>query len=82
LKIMVCPFVLFLLSIVHALSVLLRFTNSDYPFGIFKLLIIGFRMYLKKTIYIIYINLKDVVGLTGKQWFGTNQSIGFKIARE
>jgi hypothetical protein len=31
----VCPFVLFLLAIV--LSVLLRFTDSDYPFGIFKL---------------------------------------------
>ena len=31
----VCPFVLFLLAIV--LSVLLRYTDSDYPFGIFKL---------------------------------------------
>jgi hypothetical protein len=31
----VCPFVPFLLVIV--LSVLLRFTDSDYPFGIFKL---------------------------------------------
>ena len=31
----VCPFVLFLLAIV--LSVLLRFTDSDDPFGIFKL---------------------------------------------
>ena len=31
----VCPFVLFLLTIV--LSALLRFTDSDYPFGIFKL---------------------------------------------
>jgi len=30
-----CPFVLFLLTIV--LSVLPRFTDSDYPFGIFKL---------------------------------------------
>jgi hypothetical protein len=30
-----CPFVLFLLAIV--LSVLLRYTDSDYPFGIFKL---------------------------------------------
>jgi hypothetical protein len=30
-----CPFVLFLLAIV--LSVLLRFTDYDYPFGIFKL---------------------------------------------
>jgi hypothetical protein len=30
-----CPFVLFLLVIV--LSVLLRYTDSDYPFGIFKL---------------------------------------------
>jgi hypothetical protein len=28
----VCPFVLFLLAIV--LSVLLRYTDSDYPFGI------------------------------------------------
>ena len=32
----VCPFVHFLLAIV--LSILLRCTNSDYPFGIFKLL--------------------------------------------
>jgi hypothetical protein len=31
----VCPFVLFLLAIV--LSVLLRYTDSDYLFGIFKL---------------------------------------------
>jgi len=30
-----CPFVLFLLAI--ALSVLLRYMDSDYPFGIFKL---------------------------------------------
>ena len=30
----VCPFVLFLLVIVF--SVLLRYTDSDYPFGIFK----------------------------------------------
>ena len=35
--IVVCPFVLFLLAIV--LSVLLRNTDSDYPFGIFKLFI-------------------------------------------
>jgi len=33
--IVVCPFVLFLLAIV--LSVFLRFTDSDYPFVIFKL---------------------------------------------
>ena len=33
--IIVCPFVLFLLAIV--LSVLLRLTDFDYPFGIFKL---------------------------------------------
>jgi hypothetical protein len=37
LQIVVCPFVLFLLAIV--LSVLLRYTDSDYPFGIFKLFI-------------------------------------------
>jgi len=35
LYIVVCPFVLSLLAIV--LSVLHRFTDSDYPFGIFKL---------------------------------------------
>ena len=35
LQIVVCPFVLFLLAIV--LFVLLRFTDSDYPFDIFKL---------------------------------------------
>ena len=35
LQIVVCPFVLFLLAIV--LFVVLRFTDSDYPFDIFKL---------------------------------------------
>ena len=35
LSIVVCPFVYFLLAIV--LSLLLRYTDSDYPFGIFKL---------------------------------------------
>ena len=34
-SIVVCPFVLFLLVIV--LSVLLRYTDSDYPLGILKL---------------------------------------------
>jgi hypothetical protein len=34
-SIVVCSFVLFLLAIV--LSVLLRYTDSDFPFGIFKL---------------------------------------------
>ena len=34
-QIIVCPFVFFLLVIV--LSVLLRYTDSDYPFGIFKI---------------------------------------------
>ena len=34
-QIIVCPFVLFLLTIVS--SVLLPLTNSDYPSGIFKL---------------------------------------------
>jgi hypothetical protein len=35
LQIVICPFVHFLLAIV--LSVLLRYTNSDYNFGNFKL---------------------------------------------
>jgi hypothetical protein len=38
LLIVVCPFVLFLLVIV--LSVLLRYANSDCPFGIFKLFLL------------------------------------------
>jgi hypothetical protein len=38
LSIVVCPFVLFLLAIV--LCVLLRYTVSDCPFGIFKLFLI------------------------------------------
>jgi hypothetical protein len=51
----VFPFVLFLLAIV--LSVLLPFTDSDYPFGIFKLFLwesynvfiqIEYNMYISK----------------------------------
>ena len=42
LLVVVCPFVLFLLAIV--LSFLLRYTDSDYPFGIFKLFIINVRL--------------------------------------
>jgi hypothetical protein len=42
LLIVVCPFVLFLLAIV--LTVLLRYTDFDYPFGIFKL-------FLKKILH-------------------------------
>ena len=36
--IVVCPFVIFLLAIM--LSVLIRNTDSDYPYGIFKLFLI------------------------------------------
>ena len=39
LKIVVSPFVLFLLAIV--LSVVPRITNSDYPFRIFKMLLLS-----------------------------------------
>ena len=39
LQIVVCPFVLFLLAIV--LYVLLRFTDSDYPLGIFRLVLLN-----------------------------------------
>jgi len=38
--IVVCPFVLFLLAIV--LSVLLRYTDSDCPFGIFRLFLLTY----------------------------------------
>ena len=49
--IVVCPFVFFLLSIV--LSVLLRFTYSDYTFGIFKLFLNTY-IYISK-LYFLYL---------------------------
>ena len=60
LKMVVCPFVLFLLTIV--LSVLLWFTDSDYPFGIFKLFLITLlAMFLRttnqKTLQICFLQL-------------------------
>ena len=44
-SIVVCPFILFILAIVF--SALLRYTESDYPFGIFKLFLL---YYNKNTI--------------------------------
>ena len=52
LQIVVCPFVLFLLAIV--LSVLLRYTGSDYPFGIFKPLLCIDNFCCTKNKYILY----------------------------
>ena len=52
LLIVVCPFVLFLLAIV--LSVPLRYTDYDCPFGIFKLVfVLGCEIYVS---YIIPVN--------------------------
>ena len=49
----VCPSVLFLLGIV--LSVLLRFTDSDYPFGIFKLFLYWFlELFRPHSIYYFF----------------------------
>ena len=39
--VVVCPFFFFLLAIV--LSVVLRYTDSDYPFAIFKLFLINIK---------------------------------------
>ena len=59
LQIVVWPFVLFLLVIV--LSVLLRYTDSDYPFGIFKLFFNRdgqhFNQYHKTNNHLSYITL-------------------------
>jgi len=49
LKIVVCPFVPFLLAIV--LSVLLRFTDSDYSFGTFKIFLKFWCMALESDQY-------------------------------
>jgi hypothetical protein len=57
LKIVVCPFVLFRLAIM--LSVLLRFMDSDYPFGIFKLF-----LHVAPLGYIFLISGQPVFALT------------------
>ena len=52
LLVVVCPFVLFLLAIVFSV---LRFTDSDYPFGIFKL-------FLQWVVVIVwYLHIKSLV---------------------
>ena len=51
-------FVLFLLTIV--LSVLLRFTDSDYPFGIFKLFLINESTTVIKTISVLSITIRFI----------------------
>ena len=69
LLIIACPFVLFLLDIV--LSVLLRYTDYDCPFGIFKLV---FPLIIKK--YELNVGIL-LISLTSphfcaclKSWFG------------
>jgi hypothetical protein len=49
------PFVLFLLAIV--LSVLLRYTDSDYPFGIFKLFLVVVFFVKSITFSFVYITV-------------------------
>ena len=53
LQIVVCPYVLFLLAIV--LSVLFRYSNSDYPFGIFELFLNNFRLLSFNDVFAICI---------------------------
>jgi hypothetical protein len=60
------PFVLFLLAIV--LSVLLRYTDSDYPYGIFKLFLL-FTFFRKEVNY--YIPICDFNLTTGNPWFSS-----------
>ena len=50
LQIVACPFVRFLMAIV--LSVPLRFTDSDYPFGIFKLFLC--EKYIRFVCYLFF----------------------------
>ena len=56
-----CPFVLFLLAIV--LFVLLRYADSNYPFGIFKLFFNNFRnsyKYLKKKYFDQFVKFNTI----------------------
>jgi len=59
LLIVVCPFVLFLLAIV--LSVLLQHTDSDCPFGIFKLFLTRTHTRNMKGITIFSLKTTDMV---------------------
>ena len=59
LQIVVCPFVLFLLAI--ELSVLLRFTDSDYHFGIFKLFLWAPHFRKPHMSFLIMIKVQDSV---------------------
>ena len=65
LLIVVCPFVLFLLAIV--LSLLLRYTDSDYPFGIFKLFLYNNCI---RNIQYTYIDLHEFWKHVEKRGFG------------
>jgi hypothetical protein len=57
--IVVCPFIPFPLSIV--LSGLLRYTDSDYPFGIFKLFLYYHFVFLFVTILVVHSLLPDIL---------------------
>ena len=74
LSIVVCPFVVFLLAIV--LSVLLRYTVSDCPFGIYKLFlsrIIDYTKYLLKQKiwdvgFFFFTKISDMMHLQLQYW--------------
>ena len=69
-------FVLFLFAIV--LSVLLRFTNSDYPFGIFKLFLIN---YIIQELYFAVVKGKiiDISIKTPKVRYQVENMYNFKV---
>jgi hypothetical protein len=58
LSIVVCPFVLFRLAIVW--SVLLGYTDSDYPFGIFKLFLLSSKVFTNTNISDLFLILIDL----------------------
>jgi hypothetical protein len=60
-EIVVCPFVLFLLAIV--LFFLLRFTDSDYPFGIFNLFLYQNMAYLRKFRHLDLFSVTECLSL-------------------
>ena len=67
--IVVCPFVLFLLAIV--LSVLLRYTDSDYPFGIFKLFLMWFVQHNKLFMPTMFVWFNSITTV----WFSREGSV-------
>ena len=80
LLIVVCPFVLFLLATV--LSVLLRYTDSDCPFGIFKLFLREPIIYSTRGMHDIHYTIENVCLILGERFEDTKGVIRSRRSKD